>query len=33
MFPDSAAARGDHAADDVTKQQKALATILRGVHW
>jgi hypothetical protein len=33
MFPDSAAARGDKAADDVTKQQKALASILRGVHW
>jgi NAD(P)-dependent dehydrogenase (short-subunit alcohol dehydrogenase family) len=33
MFPDSAAARGDQAADDVTTQQKALANILRGVHW
>ncbi len=33
MFPDSAAARGEKAADDVTKQQRALATILRGVHW
>jgi NAD(P)-dependent dehydrogenase (short-subunit alcohol dehydrogenase family) len=33
MFPDSAAARGDKAADDVTTQQKALANILRGVHW
>ena len=33
MFPDSAAARGDQAADDVTKQQRALASILRGVHW
>jgi NAD(P)-dependent dehydrogenase (short-subunit alcohol dehydrogenase family) len=33
MFPDSAAARGDKAADDVTKQQRALATVLRGVHW
>ena len=33
MFPDSSAARGDKAADEVTTQQKALATILRGVHW
>ncbi|HUP99501.1 MAG TPA: SDR family oxidoreductase [Aeromicrobium sp.] len=33
MFPDSAAARGDTAADSVTTQQRALATILRGVHW
>ena len=33
MFPDSAAARGEQAADDVTTQQKALANILRGVHW
>jgi len=33
MFPDSAAARGDAAADRVTNQQRALATILRGVHW
>ena len=33
MFPYSAAARGDQAADDVTKQQRALASILRGVHW
>jgi NAD(P)-dependent dehydrogenase (short-subunit alcohol dehydrogenase family) len=33
MFPDSAAARGDKAAEDVTAQQKALANILRGVHW
>ncbi|HJR90291.1 MAG TPA: SDR family oxidoreductase [Aeromicrobium sp.] len=33
MFPDSAAARGDKAAEDVTAQQRALANILRGVHW
>ncbi len=33
MFPDSSAARGDKAADEVTTQQRALATILRGVHW
>jgi len=33
MFPDSAAARGDQAADTVTTQQRALANILRGVHW
>jgi NAD(P)-dependent dehydrogenase (short-subunit alcohol dehydrogenase family) len=33
MFPDSAAARGDQAADTVTVQQRTLATILRGVHW
>ena len=33
MFPDSAAARGDKAAEDVTTQQRALANILRGVHW
>jgi NAD(P)-dependent dehydrogenase (short-subunit alcohol dehydrogenase family) len=33
MFPDSAAARGEQAADEVTTQQRALANILRGVHW
>ena len=33
MFPDSAAARGDQAASDVTTQQRAIANVLRGVHW
>jgi len=33
IFPDSAAARGDGAAEQVSKQQKVLARILKGVHW
>jgi len=33
IFPDSAAARGDGAAEQVSKQQKILARVLKGVHW
>ncbi len=33
IFPDSAAARGDGAAEQVSRQQKVLARVLKGVHW
>ncbi|MDQ3156958.1 MAG: SDR family oxidoreductase [Actinomycetota bacterium] len=33
IFPDSAAARGEGAGESVSRQQKALASVLKGVHW
>ena len=33
IFPDSAAARGDGAGERTTRQQRALARVLKGVHW
>ncbi len=33
IFPDSAAARGTGAANTVSRQQKVLASVLKGVHW
>ena len=33
IFPDSAAARGDGAAEQVSKQQRVLVRVLKGVHW
>ena len=33
IFPDSAAARGAHAGETVSRQQKTLARVLKGVHW
>ncbi|MGI9084990.1 MAG: SDR family oxidoreductase [Aeromicrobium sp.] len=33
IFPDSAAARGDGAGEKTTRQQRALARVLKGVHW
>ncbi len=33
VFPDSAAARGDSAAQDLTQQQVTLARVLKGTHW
>ncbi len=33
VFPDSAAARGDQAASDLTQQQVTLARVLKGTHW
>ena len=33
IFPDSAAARGANAGETVSRQQKALASVLKGVHW
>ncbi|HET7690556.1 MAG TPA: SDR family oxidoreductase [Nocardioidaceae bacterium] len=33
VFPDSAAARGDAAAQDLTQQQVTLARVLKGTHW
>lgn len=33
IFPDSAAARGEGAGERVSKQQRRLARILKGVHW
>ncbi len=33
VFPDSAAARGDTAAQDLTQQQVTLARVLKGTHW
>lgn len=33
IFPDSAAARGESAGESVSRKQKALARVLKGVHW
>lgn len=36
MFPDSAAARGEHGAQEpteMTQEQMALASLMRGIHW
>ncbi len=33
IFPDSAAARGAGAGESVSRQQKTLARVLKGVHW
>jgi NAD(P)-dependent dehydrogenase (short-subunit alcohol dehydrogenase family) len=33
VFPDSAAARGETAAQDATQQQVMLARVLKGTHW
>ncbi|HSV40331.1 MAG TPA: SDR family oxidoreductase [Nocardioidaceae bacterium] len=33
VFPDSAAARGDSAATELTQQQVTLARVLKGTHW
>jgi len=33
VFPDSAAARGETAAQDLTQQQVTLARVLKGTHW
>jgi NAD(P)-dependent dehydrogenase (short-subunit alcohol dehydrogenase family) len=33
IFPDSAAARGDGAGEKTTRQQRALARVLKGVYW
>ena len=33
IFPDSAAARGDGAGEKSTRQQRALARVLKGVYW
>jgi NAD(P)-dependent dehydrogenase (short-subunit alcohol dehydrogenase family) len=33
VFPDSSAARGDNAAQQVTQQQVMLARVLKGTHW
>ena len=33
VFPDSAAARGETAAQELTQQQVTLARVLKGTHW